>query len=140
MPNASGVYVQGLAEVRRWVATFEPNLRPVLRDELKRAANTTVRPAVSRRVPKRSGSAAGSVRAVSRGNTVQIVAGSRSVPYFGWLDFGGTLRPVGKRHNTIKRPKVKGGRYMYPGVAESSGELVDAAGHAVDRVLRLANR
>jgi hypothetical protein len=136
MPSP-GLYVQNLAEVQAWLRQFEPRLVPALRDELKRAVNTTVKQAVVRRVPKRSGTAAASVRGGSGGNTVYIIAGSAKAPYFGWLDFGGYLRPTGRRRNTISRPKVTTGRYLYPGIAESGPVLVEAAGRAVDRIINL---
>jgi hypothetical protein len=32
------------------------------------------------------------------------------------LDWGGTLKPSGGRHNTQVRPRIKGGRYLYPAI------------------------
>lgn len=131
-----GVYVANLGEVRRWFRTFEPDLVPVLRNNLKSAVERTTVPRIRGKVPQRSGAAASSVRAVSGGNTLYVKAGSSKVPYFGWLDFGGTLKPTGKRRNTQHRPKATAGRYVYPGVKESEGELANAVLDALDRMIR----
>lgn len=136
MANPPGVYVTNLREVRAYLRKLHPDLLPVLRNELKTAVTTTVVPSAKSRVPTRSGAAAGSIRATSGGNTVYLVAGNAKAPYYGWLDFGGTLRPVGRRRNTQYRPKVTQGRYLYPAIAEASRPLVEAAGRAVDRITR----
>jgi hypothetical protein len=114
---------------------LHPGLVPVLREELKGAVNSTVVPNVRRNIPVRSGKARDSVRAVSGGNTVYVAAGSAKAPYYGWLDFGGELKNRGRgRNKTISRPVIKGGRYIYPGIAMSGTELLDAAARAVDHV------
>jgi len=62
------------------------------------------------------------------------------VPYFGWLDWGGTLQPSGGRRNTITRPALKTGRYLYPAAYASSKQVVRAAGAAMVQALRVWNR
>ena len=137
MAEPPGVYVTNLREVRRWMRKLHPDLVPVLRNELKTAINATVVPNVRRNVPRRSGRAANSVRATSGGNTLYINAGNAKAPYFGWLDFGGELRGRGRgRAQTISRPVLKRGRYVYPGIDASQARLAEAAGRAVDRIIR----
>jgi hypothetical protein len=133
---AIGVNIRDLRTIRRWLRQFHPELLPILRDELKAAVDSRVTPRVRSKMPNRSGAAAGSVRARGGGNTTYLVAGSSRVPYFGWLDFGGTLAPTGRRRNTQRRPVVRSGRFMYPAVAESTDDLNKAAGRAVDAVIR----
>lgn len=61
------------------------------------------------KIPKRSGRAAGSLRAASTRKAVRVRAGGRRAPYYPWLDFGGR---VGKG-KSIKRPFLPDGRYLY---------------------------
>jgi hypothetical protein len=133
--DKSQVYVTNLREVRAWMRKLHPDLVPVLRDRLKGAVTTTVVPNVRKNMPQRSGRAKASVRAVSGGNTIYVVHGSKKAPHVGWLDFGGALKPTGKRRGFQQRPVVKRGRYMYPGIDASSAALADAAGRAVDSVI-----
>lgn len=44
-----------------------------------------------------------------------------------WLDFGGTLRPSGGRHNTQRRLPAKHSRYMYPVIRPHFQEMADGA-------------
>lgn len=138
MPDKPGVYVTNLREVRQLLSRIEPNLLPVLRNELQAAVETTVLPGIFRRLPTgpdKGGHVRQSVKATGGGNTVYIQAGtSARYAYYGWLDFGGTLKPTGKRRNTQRRPIKKSGRYIYPSIAEASDKLAIAAGRAVDRV------
>lgn len=61
------------------------------------------------KIPRRSGRAAGSLRAASTRKAVRVKAGGRRAPYYPWLDFGGR---VGKG-KSIKRPFLPDGRYLY---------------------------
>lgn len=135
-----GVYVTNLREVRGFLRKVHPDLVPVLRDELKTAVNVYTVPTIAQRVPRKTGNAASNVRARSGGNTVYIVAGTAKAPYFGWLDFGGMLKPTGDRRNFIFRPMYRKGRYVYAGIAATGGQLVKAAGNAVDRAIQSALR
>lgn len=139
MPSPAGVYVTNLAEVRKYLRKLHPDLVPVFRNELKSAVTSTVVPNIKARVPKRTGRARDSVRAVSKGNAIIIVAGNTKVQYFGWLDYGGELKGRGRgRNQRISRPFDGGGRYVYPGIAATEVKLVQAAGRAVDKILQQA--
>ena len=127
-----------MREVRRWFAQFEPDLLPVMRDELRSAVANTVVPSVVSRVPQRTGDAAASVRATGGGAVTYVVAGGASAPYFGWLDFGGHLRKQGERRNDQFRPVIKGGRYVYPGIKAARPYLFRAVEKAVDTTIRKA--
>lgn len=141
------VNVTGLRELRLATRKIHPTLVPILREELKDVVRTSTMRAVQRRIAadlrtptvrtRRSrGGLAGSVRVTSGGNTIYIVGGKAKVPYYGWRDFGGVLRPVGRRRNTQVRPFLKRGRYIYPAIDETSAALVDAAGDAFDNAAR----
>ena len=137
MPETSGVYVQNLAEVRKYLRKLHPDLVPVLRNELKTAVSSSVIPNIRQRVPKRTGRAQGNIRAQSKGNSIVVVAGTGRVAYFGWLDFGGDLKGRGRAKNQkISRPFLTKGRYVYPGIAATEPKIVQAAGQAVDKILQ----
>lgn len=144
------VSITGYAELRRALARLEPELVPELRGGMKRAADVAAAEAArrltsavsgngARKRPARSrGRAAASVRAVSSGNTIYLKAGGARVPYYGWLDFGGDLKPQGRRRNRQSRPFLKKGRFLYPAIAAKSGEAIRLAEHAFDNATRKA--
>ena len=119
----SGQYISGIKELRRALKRMDPEANKALTVELRKAADPLLQDA-KRRVrrdiknPSRSsGKAAGSLRITAGGAKVKIAAGKKAVPYYGWLDFGGSLRPTGRRKNYQYRPIVgKYGRYLYPAV------------------------
>ena len=139
--------VTGLKELRQATRRLDPTLVPILRDELKGVVQSSTLGAVKRNIaadlraptkkPRRSsGRLLSSVRVTSGGNTLFIVGGKAKVPYYGWRDFGGVLKPAGRRRNTQVRPFLKRGRYIYPAIDETSRQLVDAAGDAFDNAAR----
>ncbi len=143
MALPAGVYISNLAEVRKYLRKIHPDLVPVLREDLKAAIIVNTLPAIIQRVPKISNYARFTIKARSGGNTLYVIAGGKSsvAPYFGWLDFGGTLRNRGPGKNqTIVRPIVKYGRYVYPGIRQTQDRLVEAAGRAVDKAVKSALR
>lgn len=143
MALPAGVYISNLAEVRKYLQKIHPDLVPVLREDLKAAIIVNTLPAIIQRVPKISNAARYTIKARSGGNTLYVIAGGKSsaAPYFGWLDFGGTLRNRGPgRNQTIVRPIIKYGRYVYPGIRQTQDRLVEAAGRAVDKAVQSALR
>ena len=143
MAVGAGVYVSNLAEVRKYLRKIHPDLVPILRDDLKTAIIQNTLPAILRKIPSKSNRARFTVKARSGGNTLYVLAGGNSsaAPYFGWLDFGGTLKNRGPgRNQTIVRPIIKRGRYVYPGILETQNRLVEAAGKAVDKAVQSALR
>ena len=103
--------------------------------ELKDAADIVVRDArlrlardlaSGRRVrPRRSaGNAAKSIKSGVAGGRVYVRGGgTKATAYYGWLDYGGTLKATGvlrpSRVNTQHRPVKKEGRYIYPAIREN---------------------
>ncbi len=125
-------YVTGLAELRAGLRKLEPELLPLLRDNLKAAGEIIAADARSR-VPVVSGAARDSIRATAGGNNVYVVGGKAKTPYYGWLDFGGVLRPTGNRTNTqTNRPAIKQGRYIYPAISHNGVALKAAVTRAFD--------
>lgn len=133
------VGVEGLAELRRALGQIggrplQKNLRTKfvkIGQEVAADARGHV-PVGPDRKNKKGGSARASIKAGVSGNNAYVQGGKAKVPYFGWLDFGGTLKPVGGRHNKIERPKVKGGRYLYPAIGRKRGRITQAAAQALE--------
>ena len=140
------VHITGLRELRAALRQVDKEIAGELREGLKDAVNI-ISEDVKRQIPSRSGKAAGSVRAVSSGNTIWLVGGGARVPYYGWLEFGGKLpgkhpaskkalfwpgaaHPVNFASGYKGRAKVKEGRYIRPTIERNIPALVKAAGDA----------
>lgn len=119
------------------LAAIEPNLQKELAGELKDVAET-VAVRVRARMPSRTGRARSSVKSGANRTGAYVQEGRKAVPYVPWLDFGGVLKPVGGRHNTIRRDRVKGGRYLYPEINRQQDEVERGAQDAVQSALRKA--
>lgn len=137
MPS-DGVYVTGLADVRRDLRKLgDAEQLSEVRDALKQGADIVASDA-RRRIPRRSGRAAESVRATAGGNKAYVQGGKSSVPYYGWLDFGsrhakhGEPRSVGPWAGTGAGPAK--GRFIYPAIDSRIEEVARYVGQAIDRV------
>lgn len=131
--NAIGV--SGLNEFRKAVKILSPNTAKQFRRNMKGVAEIVAADARGH-TPVVSGTAAKSVRATTSGSNVAVKAGGGNAPWYPWLDFGGKLKPVGGRHNTIKRERVKRGRYVYPAIDRHHDELMAAAQKAIEQAAR----
>lgn len=114
MPDA--IRIQGLNEFVRALKRIDSDLPKVLRVAFNKAGETIVKEARAG-VPSKTGRARASVRAQSTQKTFRITGGSKKVPYYPWLDFGGTTPRGGKR------PFLKDGRYIYASYFKHRGEL-----------------
>lgn len=116
------IEVTGLREFASGAARAGTTLPEKTKNRLSELAKRVASMARGR-VVSRSGRAAGSVAA----HGTDVVAGS-GVAYYGWLDFGGTLRPTGGRHNRIERAYTGPmGRYLFPAL-EANREAIEKAG------------
>jgi HK97 gp10 family phage protein len=136
------IRVEGLAELRKALARLgELDARNDLRDGLKKAADIVAQEAKSR-VPKRSGRAAGAVRATAGGNRAYVVGGKKAVPYYGWLDFGGRTPRLGNPRSVGPWSGASGGppkgRFIYPALDAKEREVVEAVGDSVQKAVRKA--
>lgn len=135
MANA-GIQVEGLRELRRSIARL-PEVKHGLRQDLLEVGHKIAKDAAAT-VPKKSGRAAGSLRAGVSGNNAYVAGGKAKVPYFGWLDFGsrkpvsGQPRTVGPWKNSGNGPKK--GRFIYPAIDRNEKYIKKAALKAFDRV------
>lgn len=122
------IHVGGLrdfqAALKRMDGQTQKQLRVVFNDVAEELAGDA-----RRKVPRRSGRAAGSMKARSGQREARIVAGGRKAPYYPWLDFGGTVgrgrtgrggvasaagRSDAGTAGSVKRRFLTDGRYLYP--------------------------
>lgn len=102
------------AELRAALRDCSDDIADLVSSELEDIAKDVASDARGR-VPQVTGAAAGSYRPRGTG----VIFGGVDVPYVPWLEFGGA---VGRKKAVI-RPKVKGGRYLYPAIAENLADI-----------------
>lgn len=152
----------GMSDAIKALKLFDPELERAAKNNLKQIAEIIAR-AAARRLPKDGGAGVrfvtdtnGKVRrrkkeytgaardsivvrettSAKGRNAIFIQGGNSKAPYFGWLDFGGTLKPEGERKATIVRPFIKTGRFIYPAAAANAEKVNAALDSAVDSVTR----
>lgn len=111
------IKVTGIKEVATGLKGVSKDASKELRKGMKDIADDVARRASSE-VPARTGKAASSIKPRGTVKGAAIAYGSPAV-YEPWLDFGGK---VGKG-KSVSRPFIKGGRYLYPAIAEASPEI-----------------
>jgi HK97 gp10 family phage protein len=140
VPADVGISVENLAELRRILRKAEDvdrlgEFRRVLKD-----AAETVAGEARERVPVRSGRARKSIRAGVSGAKAVVIGGKKSVPYYGWLDFGsrtpvtGNPRSVGPWKGSGAGPSE--GRFIYPAISEKRGQVVRELEQKMKHVLK----
>lgn len=133
--SGDAIRVEGLKELRWALGAMDVKLPKVLAKKLK-AVGEKVASNARGRMPSRSGRAKSSVKAGTSGPTAHVQGGRGTVPYYGYLDFGGTLRPTGGRRNTQSRPKLAKGRYLYPAIEQMQPEIESGAAEAFEDMKR----
>lgn len=141
MPGAGDLvrttWVKDFGQFQRDLARIEPHMRDEFRDAIRPVAAEVVAN-VKTSMPHRTGAAAGSVRSSVTNKGAYVKEGNRSVPYVGWLDFGGTLKPTGRRRGTQYRSVFREGRYLYPTIMRMRPKIAEAAAWAVEMSARAA--
>ena len=123
---------QTVALVRKRLKAIDPKLEKQLVQTLKDVGQIVASDARRRlfmdlgatrtvRPPRRTGRAAASIKVGVAGGKVHVKGGgTKATAYYGWLDYGGTLKATGvlrpSRVNTQHRPVRKTGRYIYPAI------------------------
>lgn len=115
------IKITGLRDFQAALKRMDGESQKQLRVVLNSAAST-VAAGASRRVPRKTGRAAASLRAQSSQREAKVVGGSKKAPYYGWLDFGGRIG----RDKATRRPFVQSGRYMYPTFSASRDSIYSA--------------
>jgi hypothetical protein len=112
------IKIQGLAEFNRNLRKLDNDLPKALRLAHNEAADIIVDWAQPK-VPRKSGKAAKTVKAKSTRTESRVQGGSTRAPYYPWLDFGGKVGPK----KSVRRPFIKAGRYLYPGLGANYDRL-----------------
>lgn len=131
MSAVNPIRIQGLKEFQRALKDMDGESQKLLRVVLNDVART-VATGAGRRVPRQTGRAAASLREQSSQREARVVGGSRKVPYYGWLDFGGRVG----RDRAVRRPFIKAGRYMYPTLGANKESLGKALQHGLAQLAR----
>jgi len=127
------IKITGLAEFNRNLKKLDKDLPKVLRLAHNEAAQLIVDWAQPR-VPRKSGRAAGTVKAKSTRTESRVQGGSKRAPYYPWLDYGGKVGP--KR--SVKRQFLKEGRYIYPALSANYGKFAELLAEKLIDVARQA--
>lgn len=112
------IKITGLRDFQAALRQMDGETQKQLRVVLNTAADT-VATDTRRRIPTRSGRAAGSVKVASSQRESRIKEGSAKAPYVPWLDYGGRVG----RGRSVNRPFLKTGRYMYPAYHANKTEV-----------------
>lgn len=138
MTDGGAVRVDGLADLRRGLRRIDPELAKEFRTSILPIANKVAADARSR-VPTRSGRAAASIRGGVSGNNAYVQGGKKSVPYFGWLEYG-SRNPQKGRPRSVGPWAASGvglsrGRFIGPAVASNRGAIEQQAAEAIDAII-----
>lgn len=119
--------IKGIKELQRAFSKMDGEMKSALKRAFLPIAQR-VASAVQGKVPRQSGKAAGSIKAKASNYGASIAFGGSQAEYYPWLDFGGAVG----RNDSIKRPFIPEGRYVYPTIADEGDELE----HEVDEAIR----
>ena len=125
------IEIEGLRDFMRSLRDMDAALPKALRLAGNAAAAIVVDEA-QKRVPRRSGRAAASVKARSTRVAVRISSGGKRAPYFPWLDYGGKVGPA----KSVSRPWRPDGRYVYPAFTDNREKVDDAYRAALREIAR----
>lgn len=133
MSTVEPIKITGLREFQAALKAMDGESQKKLKVVLDEASRTVAQGA-ARRVPRRTGRAAASLRAQSSQREAKVVGGSKKVPYYAWLDFGGRVG----RDKSQRRPFVQSGRYMYPAFSASRNSIHKALDKSLKELVRSA--
>lgn len=121
--------VKGLAEFNRSLKRLDAELPKGLRIALNECSDFLIKKTTPK-IPRRTGRAAGSLKARSTRTAVRISVGGARAPYYPWLDFGGKGKQPGR---PTERPFIKEGRYLYPTLRTNRDEFSRILQEALDK-------
>ena len=129
--------LDGLKELRKDLKKLDEGLAKEFREQFVAIAQRVASDARMRVPIGKTAMAAASIRGGVSGNNAYVAGGRRTVPYYGWLDFGsrnpvtGNPRSVGPWAKSGTGPRS--GRFIYPAIADNHEEIMRAALEAFDQ-------
>jgi len=146
------IEVKGMKEVRAGMKACEQDLKDLTRahKQLGDVAAMDIR----RAVPKKTGAWARAIKGAGTPRYAKVVWGKASVPYAGWIEFGGTVTWKSKSRGmtqanietlgivrtvsymSIRRPRSPDGRYVYPTVEANAEKYLAVYTDLLDANLR----
>lgn len=130
---AGEIRIKGLKEFRAKLKALDKGAPKQLRLAGNAAAGIVVNTAKPT-VPVLKGRAKASIRAASTQSAARVRGGGARAPYLPWLEFGGRVG----RNNSVKRTRVKEGRYIWPGYIRRREEVRNELRDALERAARSA--
>lgn len=131
MAGPATVTVVGAKALRRDLNRMATEVSGPVFNAMKRAGYWAVQPIVGltrSELPSDSGDLAGTVRASGTKTGASVRMGRKTVPYAGWIEFGGS-RPDGS-----ERQYVKDGRYLFPAARGDAARAAEAYSRNLDQV------
>lgn len=110
------IRIEGLAAFSRNLRKLDAEAPKQLRLAFNEAAQLVVA-GTRQKFPRRTGRAASTVKARSTRTEARVSEGGPRAAYVAWLDFGGKVG----RGDSIVRPFLRDGRYLYPTYYQVSG-------------------
>lgn len=127
------INVVGLPDLQRALRQIDKDLPKELAAGLAEAAEI-VRSAAAMKVPVRTGAARDSIKVKKQQRSASLAVGGSKAEYYPWLDFGGR---VGGQKATV-RDVIRGGRYIYPSLAEKDSQVKAKVDEVLERMARAA--
>lgn len=128
---SEAIRVEGLRQFTKALKDLDRELPKAMRHANNAVASIVV-DAARPKIPVKTGKARRSIKAKSTRTAVRVSAGGKKVPYYGWLDFGGS---TGIKRS-VRRPFLEEGRYIYPAYSASRNEVLEAMVSAYTTVAR----
>lgn len=123
------IEVEGLKEFQRSLRQMDADLPKQIRLVLNASGEIVIKYARPL-IPSRTGAARASMKLRSSQREARLAAGGRRAPYYPWLDFGGAVGP----DDSVTRPFVKIGRYVYPTLRDHNAEIQEAMSEGLQRL------
>lgn len=121
-----GVILHGMSEFLHKVQLLTNDVDSMLGVSAREVAEATVEEARPE-VPVLTGRAADSLQVSGVGVTA-VAEGGEGVPYYAWLEFGGTA-------GHIQREIVEEGRYLYPAYVNIQGDIIEMMEDRLDTTI-----
>lgn len=134
---SNAIKVEGLRDFLESMRVAHTGASGMVKDSLNESAAIVVKYAKAN-APVRSGKLQHSIRALSTGREARVAGGGAKVPYFGFIDYGGTVgryrrgaihqaaRSANKARFFAVRPFIKTGRILYPAFDAHRAEVDQA--------------